>query len=87
MVKVHSSQARRRRVLCQTGGTPGHRRVSHHLRALSAAWRFCTRALGDQDGAVSTFPCNRVGSTAQNARDFTSPVREVAGIFLSRTRY
>ncbi len=87
MVKVHSSQARRRRVVCQTGGTPGHRRVSHHLRALSAAWRFCTRALGDQDGAVSTFPRNRVGSTARNARGVTSPVREVAGIFLSRTRY
>jgi hypothetical protein len=87
MVKVHSIQVRRRRVLFHTGGTPGHRRVSHHLRALSAAWRFCTRAPGDQDGAVSTFPCNRVRSTARNARVVTSPVREVAGIFLSRTRY
>jgi len=27
-----------------------------------------TRALEDQDGAVSTFPCNRVRSTARNAR-------------------
>ncbi len=87
MVKVHSIQVRRRRVLCQTGGTPGHRRVSHHLRALSAAWRFCTRALGDQDGAASPFPCNRVRTTAQNARDLTFAVREVAGIFFPCGRY
>lgn len=37
LLKVHRIQARWRRVLCHTGGTPGHRRVLHHLGALTAA--------------------------------------------------
>jgi hypothetical protein len=43
MVKVHSIQARRRRALCHTGGTPGGRRFSYPLMAFSAAWRLLSR--------------------------------------------
>jgi len=59
MVKVHSIQARKRRALCHTGGTPGHRRVLHHLLVLGAAWRYLharARGLANVEGRSANPP-------------------------------